>query len=200
MEQEMTVVTVASEPLLPEADAEDNPSSNKKPNTWMSRTATCLNSPKSILLISTLYLTGYLSFITVEGGFSSQFVHFGPGTDSTNTTMFLGIVLDTWPKVYLMYFVSFLSSVMSTYYGYAMSNNLHSYIWNRALKTVPFSQRWTYVVILAEPILMTILSITQFFTNLTMQLQFILPQFVGSLITEIPFTIQRLREKEYEFP
>jgi hypothetical protein len=200
MEQEMTVVTVAAEPLLAGGGAEDNPSSHKKPNTWMSRTATCLNSPKSILLISTLYLTGYLSFITVEGGFSSQFVHFGPGTDSTNTTMFLGIVLDTWPKVYLMYFVSFLSSVMSTYYGYAMSSNLHSYIWNRALKTVPFSKRWTYVVILAEPILMTILGITQFFTNLTMQLQFILPQFVGSLITEIPFTIQRLREKEYEFP
>ena len=117
MEQEMTVVTVAAEPLLAGGGAEDNPSSNKKPNTWMSRTATYLNSPKTILLISTLYLTGYLSFITVEGGFSSQFVHFGPGTDSSNTTMFLGIVLDTWPKVYLMYFVSFLSSVMSTYYG-----------------------------------------------------------------------------------
>jgi hypothetical protein len=197
MEQEMTVVPVASEPLLAEAEASVQSPTKHRSNTWIT---TCLNSPKSILLISTLYLTGYLSFITVEGGFSSQFVHFGPGTDSTNTTTFLGIVLDTWPKVYLMYFVSFLSSVMSTYYGYAMSNNLHSYIWNRALKTVPFSKRWTYVVILAEPVLMTILSITQFFTNLTMQLQFILPQFVGSLITEIPFTIQRLREKEYEFP
>lgn len=105
MEQEMTVVQVASDPLLPEAEAEAETTispTKHRSNTWISRTATYLNSPKTILLISTLYLTGYLSFITVEGGFSSQFVHFGPGTDSTNTTMFLGIVLDTWPKVYLM--------------------------------------------------------------------------------------------------
>jgi hypothetical protein len=43
-----------------------------------------------------------------------------------------------------------------------------------------------------------VLMVTEFFTNLTMQLQFIIPQFIGSVIIEIPFTIQRLREKEYE--
>ena len=46
---------------------------------------------------------------------------------------------------------------------------------------------------------MQVLDITQFFTNLTMQLQFIIPQFIGSMIIEIPFTIQRLHEKEFEF-
>ena len=158
-----------------------------------------LSSPKSILIISGIYLTSYMIFIAKEGGFTSQFVHFGPGTNESNTTSFLGIVLDSWQKVILMYFVSFLSSVMNTYYSYAMTNNLHSYIWNRAVPKVPFSKKWTYVVILIEPILLEILSITQFFTSLTMQLQFIIPQFIGSMIIEVPFTIQRLREKEYEF-
>jgi hypothetical protein len=46
---------------------------------------------------------------------------------------------------------------------------------------------------------MQVLQVTQFFTTLTMQLQFIIPQFIGSTLIEIPFTIQRLREKEYEF-
>jgi hypothetical protein len=158
-----------------------------------------LSSPKSILIISGVYLTGYMIFIAKEGGFTSQFVHFGPGTNESNTTSFLGIILDTWQKVILMYAVSFLSSVMNTYYSYAMTNNLHSYIWNRAVPKVPFSKKWTYIVILVEPILLQILSITQFFTSLTMQLQFIIPQFIGSMIIEVPFTIQRLREKEYEF-
>ena len=161
--------------------------------------AEILSSPKSIIIISTIYLTGYISLIGREGGFTTQFLHFGPGTNSENTTSFIGIQLDTWEKVILMYVVSFLSSLMNNYYLYSMTNNLHSYIWNRAITKVPFSKKWTYIVIMVEPFIMQVLSITQFFTNLTMQLQFIIPQFIGSLIIEVPFTIERLREKKYEF-
>jgi hypothetical protein len=186
------VVNKDSEPLL------DISGSDTQAETPLNRFANALSSPKAILAISGVYLTGYMIFIGKEGGFSSQFLHFGPGTDSTNTTTFIGIVLDSWEKVLLMYAVSFLSAVMNTYYLYAMTNNLHSYIWNRAVPKVPFSRRWTYIVVLAEPFIMQVLSITQFFTNLTMQLQFIIPQFIGSTLIEIPFTIQRLREKEYE--
>lgn len=166
--------------------------------TRIDKIADILSSPKVILCISTVFLSGYIGFIGSEGGFTSQFLHFGPGTNDTNTTTFIGIVLDTWEKVIFMYFVSFLSSVMNTYYLYAMTNNLHSYIWNRAVPKVPFSRKWTYIVILAEPFILQVLTITEFFTNLTMQLQFIIPQFIGSLIIEVPFSIQRLREKEYE--
>ena len=141
---------------------------NKK--MCINKIADILSSPKTILIISGIYLTGYITFIGKEGGFTTQFLHFGPGTDPTNTTTFIGIVLDTWQKVILMYFVSFLSSVMNTYYLYAMTNNLHSYIWNRAVPKVPFSRRWTYIVILAEPFILQVLTVTQFFTNLTMQL------------------------------
>jgi hypothetical protein len=172
----------------------------EKPKNTISCIADWLSSPKTILAISAIFMTGYVAFIAHEGGFSSSFLHFGPGTTSENTTQFLGIILDSWPKVRLMYFVSFLSSIMSTYYGYAMTNNLHSYIWNRAVPKVPFSRRWTYIVVLAEPFLFQVLSITSFSTTLTMQLQFIVPQFIGSMIIEIPFSIQRLREKEYEYP
>lgn len=158
------------------------------------------SSPKTILCISGLFLSSYVGFIALEGGFTEHFLHFGPGTTDNNTTTFIGIKLDTWEKVILIYFVSFLSSLMNTYYLYAMTNNLHSYIWNRAVPKVPFSKKWTYIVILVEPFILQVLTITQFFTNLTMQLQFIIPQFIGSIIIEIPFTIQRLREKEYQIP
>jgi hypothetical protein len=158
-----------------------------------------LSNPKIILLISACFFTGYISFIYEEGGFSQQFLHFGPGTTDANTTQFLGIVLDTWSKVYLMYLAGFMSSVMSTYYNYAMINNLHSYIWNRAVPEVPFSKRWTYIVILAEPAFFQILNIISFFTSLTLQLQFIIPQFIGGTLIEIPFSIQRLREKKFKY-
>ena len=168
-------------------------------DTHISRLEKYLSSPKTILGISSLYLIVYVSFITREGGFSTQFLHFGPGLDDTNTASFIGIKLDTWSKVLMMYFISFISALMNNYYSYAMTNNLHSYIWNRAIPKVPFSKRWTYVVVLTEPLLLEVLSITSFFTTLTLQLQFMIPQFIGATIVEIPFTIQRLREKEYEF-
>jgi len=177
-----------------------------KPKIKVAKDPTCINcigdflsNPKMILLISACFFTGYLSFIYAEGGFSQQFLHFGPGTTDVNTTQFLGIVLDTWPKVYLMYLAGFISSIMSTYYNYAMTANLHSYIWNRAVTEVPFSKRWTYVVILAEPFFFQILNIITFFTSLTLQLQFIVPQFIGATIIEIPFAIQRLGDKTFEF-
>jgi len=196
-ESEMVAIDIA--PLLQEqTDNEDKEDKEETPKTRMDHLADWLNSPKTIMFISTVFLAGYMAFIQVEGGFSSQFLHFGPGTNEDNTTSFIGITLDTWSKVILMYFVSFLSSLMNTYYLYAMTNNLHSYIWNRAMPHVPFSKKWTYIVILSEPLLMQILQVTSFFTTLTLQLQFILPQFIGSAIVEIPFTIAMLRLKTFE--
>ena len=181
--------------LLPEVQP-----AQKLPETCLTRFATRISAPITVLIASLTFMAGYMTFIALEGGFSSQFLHFGPGTNASNTTTFVGIVLDTWPKVYLMYFVSFLSSIMNTYYTYSMSNNLHSYIWNKAITKVPFSKRWTYVVIFSEPFLYLVLSITTFYTNLTMQLQFLIPQFIDCTLMEIPFTFQRLREKTFEFP
>ena len=176
-----TVIDVA--PLLQSPKVDE-------PKTCMNFLANFLSNPKTILGISLLFFTVYIIFIWEEGGFSQQFLHFGPGTSDENTTQFLGIVLDTWPKVGLMYLAGFISSLMSTYYMYAMQNNLHSYIWNRAITEVPFSKRWTYVVIISEPFFYQILGIISFFTSLTLQVQFIIPQFIGSLIVEIPLRIK----------
>ncbi len=196
MEAEMVTIDIAPliEPTEPTEDVSGEPlTCNDKIANWM-------GNPKTIMGVSAVFLTGYVTFLYEEGGFSQQFLHFGPGTTDANTTQFLGIILDTWPKVILMYFAGFISSIMSTYYTYAMTNNLHSYIWNRAIPIVPFSKRWTYIVVFAEPFFMQILQIISFFTTLTLQIQFILPQFIGSMIIEVPFTIQRLQEKTFEFP
>jgi hypothetical protein len=190
----MEDVELTVQPLL-DASGQDVSGQDVPEETRISRLETFLSSPKTILGISSAYLFIYVGFIAKEGGFSSDFLRFGPG----NAT-FIGVKLDTWEKVLMMYFISFISALMNNYYSYAMTNNLHSYIWNRAVPKVPFSKRWTYVVILAEPFLMEVLSITSFFTTLTLQLQFIIPQFIGATLIEIPFTIQRLREKEYELP
>jgi hypothetical protein len=155
-------------------------------------------SPKVALIIFTLFLVSYIIFIDEEGGFKGKFLHFGPGTTADNTTSFMNIKLDNWNKVILLYVVSFFASLLTTYYQSVMGNNIHSYIWNRALTTIPYSKTWTYAIVLMEPFFYQILSIIQFFTSLTMQFQFIIPQFLGGLIAELPFTLRRLGEKRFD--
>jgi hypothetical protein len=155
-------------------------------------------SPKVALIVFTLFLVAYIVFIDEEGGFTGKFLHFGPGTDASNTTSFMNIKLDTWNKVGLLYAVSFFAALLTTYYQSVMSNNIHSYIWNRALTSIPYSKTWTYAIVMMEPFFYQILSVVQFFTSLTMQFQFILPQFLGSLIADLPFTLKRLGEKRFD--
>lgn len=155
-------------------------------------------SPKVALIIFTVFLVAYIVFIDVEGGFKGKFLHFGPGTTEENTTSFMNIKLDSWQKVGVLYVVSFLASLLTTYYQSVMGNNIHSYIWNRALSSIPYSKTWTYAIVLMEPFFYQILSIIQFFTNMTLQLQFIIPQFLGGIIAELPFTLQRLGEKRFD--
>jgi len=148
--------------------------------------------PKVVLVLFTLFLVGYIIFIDEEGGFSGNFLKFGPSDAN-----FLGVKLDSWSKVLPLYAVGFFSSLMTSYYYWIMRNDIHSYVYNRAVKTVPYSRFWIYVINMMEPFFEQILMVIQFFTTLTMQLQFILPQFLGSLIADLPFTLQRLGEKKY---
>jgi len=148
--------------------------------------------PKVVLVLFTLFLVGYIIFLDEEGAFSNGFLHFGPGAGT-----FLGIKIDSWSKVIALYAVGFFASLMTSYYQWIMANNIHSFVYNRAIKEVPYSRFWIYVITIMEPFFYQILQIIQFFTTLTMQFQFILPQFLGSLLADMPFTLKRLGEKTY---
>jgi hypothetical protein len=132
-----------------------------------------------------------------EGAFTKQFLVFGPGKTPETTTSFLAIKIDSWPKVYVLYVMGFLTALMTSYYQWVMQNNIHSYVYNRAITSVPYSRFWIYLINIMEPFFYQILEIIQLFTTLTMQFQFILPQFIGSLVADMPFTLQRLGEKKY---
>ena len=156
-----------------------------------------LASPKVVVIVFTVFLVGYIVFIDRSGGFSNNFLHFGPGTTPENTPKFLGITMDSWNKVYTLYIISFFAALITAYYETVSHDNIHSYIWNRALPTMPFSKTWTYIIVVLEPFLFQVLSIIKFFTMLTMQLQFIIPEFLGTFIAEVSYTLRRLAEKKF---
>lgn len=141
-----------------------------------------------------VFLVGYLVFIDEEGGFAGNFMTFGP-----SDSRFMMMKLDTWPKVIILYVVSFLSAMMTTYYDNVMETNIHSYIWNPSVKKVPFSRTWTYIIVFLEPIFMEILGLITLLASLTLQLQFLLPEILGSMLAETPFVLKILGTKKFQY-
>jgi len=157
-----------------------------------------LFKPLVAFTILVAFLVTYLVFIGLEGGFTEKFLHFGPGTTPENTTTWINIKMDTWPKVITLYIIGFLSALINQYYMYAVSENLHSYVWQRAEKVIPFDKPSTLFVLFSEPIIFQILSVIQFFTTLTLQIQFILPEMVGGFIAHVPGVMRRLEGKKFD--
>lgn len=157
-----------------------------------------LFNAKTALFAFTIFIIAYIIILDVEGAFNEKFLMFGPGTTEDNKTKFLNIELDTWPKVILLYVVGFMSALLTTYYKSVMKHEVHTYIWNKHTDDIPVEKWWVRLIIMMEPFFFQILSVVQFFTNMTMQLQFIIPQFLGGYLAEVPYTLHVLNTKEFK--
>ena len=69
--------------------------------------------PKMAFVIFLVFIISYLVLLDEEGAFKKKFLNFGPSEDS----VFLGMKLDTWQKVILVYLIGFVSSLLTSYYG-----------------------------------------------------------------------------------
>jgi hypothetical protein len=156
------------------------------------------NNPKTALLIILIFL---IAFFLTEGlttGFGNNFLSFGPTKDENGEyTMFMGIKLNEWSSVNVVYLIIFISTILQSYYDNVVHTNLHAFVWNASIKIVPFPKFWTYLVLLIDPIIQVILYIIKFYATATFQIQYIIPQFIGSYITDLPFTLKWLNGKKF---
>ena len=53
------------------------------------------------------------------------------------------------------------------------------------------------LIVSVEPLLFWILQTLNFFVNLTMELQYILPKFLGNVLIDIPYGIYKVNQKKY---
>jgi len=140
------------------------------------------------------FIVLYLVFLDVEGAFTQGFLEFGPSKEAK----FLNMKLDTWEKVILVYIIGFVSSLLTSYYNTTMFDFIHSKIWNPAYKEkIEMSKTLAYLIVSLEPLLFWILNILQLFINFTMKLQFILPQFLGAVIVDVPYAMMKVGENKF---
>lgn len=156
--------------------------------------------PRTAFFLIMLFISIYFIFILFSESDSdtpNSFFHFGPGTNKDNTPSFLGIKIDSWEKVYLLYTVSFLTAFITSYYSSVLRDNITEYVYNPALKDVPFSKFWTYVILLISPIVWEFIGLIQILTTFTLQLQFMIPGVLGDYISGLPFLLMKLSSKTF---
>jgi len=160
----------------------------------MGKAINFLFNPKVALTIFVIFLVVYLVVLEEEGAFTKKFLHFGPSDEYT----FLTMKLNNWTKVGIVYIISFLSSILSNYYDTVMFDFIHSTVWNPAYtEKIPLTKLWTTIIMTLDPLLFFILNTLNFFVTLTMQLQFILPTFLGTAIVQIPYSIYKISQNTF---
>ena len=151
--------------------------------------------PRMAFSIFVIFIVIYLVVLEEEGAFSKKFLNFGP----SENTEFLTMKLNTWTKVIIVYLIGFFSSLLTTYYQNVSYDFIHSYIWNPAYtKKIEVSKTWTSIIIAIEPLLYWILQILNFFVNLTFELQFILPKFIGNVLIDIPYGLFKVSQNKFK--
>ena len=152
-----------------------------------------LFEPRMAFCAFVFFMVGYTLFLDEEGAFN-KFFGFGPDP----SIQFLGMSLDTWHKVCLVYAVGFISSLLQGYYQTVMYDFIHSRLWNPAYnERIPVSKRWAKIIVTVEPVLDWMLDIVQFFVTMTMRFQFILPQLLGQIIVDVPYGLMKIEENKF---
>ena len=152
--------------------------------------------PNIALIFFVLIAVGYLIFLDKEGVFQKKFLQFGPSSD----TKFLHFTIDTWGKVIAVYFIGFISALSVSYYTNVTGNFVSGVLLNPAYKDIiRRSEFWSKVMVAIDPIITWIMTTFQFFITLTMQLQFMIPQFLGHIIVAIPVNLKSVSLKRFSF-
>ena len=156
------------------------------------------NKPLTALFIIIMFCIGFLVYDALTGNIDTKFVTFGPINDEKgNPVTFLGTKLDSWKTVIIAYLLIFFSAVFNTYYSNVIDHSLLSKITNINIINMPDNKIITYIITLIDPFIKTLLYIIEFYATATFQLQFILPQFLGAYITNLPFTLHFLKQKVF---
>ena len=150
--------------------------------------------PRYGLIIFIILLVAYLVFLDKEDAFKKKVLNFGPSPDSK----FLNITLDTWGKVVTVYVVAFVSALVNSYYTNITSLYVNWVLLNPAYKEpIKHSKFWSRILVSVDPIITAIMAALQFFVTLTMELQYIIPQMIGSLAVTIPINLSSLKKKSF---
>jgi hypothetical protein len=158
-----------------------------------------LSSPAVVVVCFIVFIVLYFTFLGIEGSFGSDFLLLGPDktSDESQLAYFMGIPLNTWSKVTLIYFISFMTGLLLSLHELSVTQDLVSQVYDPEITNIHYSMFATYGVMLADPFIKEALNVIFFFTYATLQLQFIIPGLLGKYLIHIPYILSVLSTKAF---
>lgn len=155
-------------------------------------------NPLVALFLIILFCLSFFIYNGLTGHIDKKFIAFGPTLNEDGEGVdFLGMKLDTWNHVIIAYLLIFFTSIFNNYYSNIIDHNVLRKITNVDIINLPYNKLFTYTVTLLDPFIKILLYVISFFATATFQLQFIIPQFLGSYIVNLPFTLRILKQKTF---
>ena len=157
-----------------------------------------LNNPIIALILMLLFCVGFFIYNALTNNTTNNFFSFGPTIDEDGKNVsFLGTDLNSWSHVWLAYIIIFIASVFNNYYTDVIDHNILHKITNTAVNKIGYNKLITYIVVMIDPFMKTLLYIIEFYAVATFQFQYLLPQFLGAYFTNLPFTLHLLNQKTF---
>ena len=156
------------------------------------------DNPITALISIILFALVFFIYNASTNNIHNNFFSFGPTKDENDkSVMFLGAYLDTWGHVIIAYILIFLASVFSNYYTNVMNHNIFNLSRNLAIIDIKTNKLLTYIITMIDPFINTLLYIITFYATASFQIQYIIPQFLGSYIMHLPFALRSLGNKKF---
>jgi hypothetical protein len=106
--------------------------------------------------------------------------------------------LNSWRNVSITYIILLITTIMEIYYDIS-TDKLHKIIDYSTLlnNIIPLPKLWTYIYFIFQPLITILIYIIKFYATATLQIQYILPQLIGTYIVNVPFMVHWLRGKKF---
>ena len=160
-----------------------------------------LNNPRNIIIVTLLFFIIYFIVGDKTGTFNDTFLRFGPNksnklTGSNTYTKYMGISINSWSRVIMVYFITFFASLLNAYYNTAVGLR-DGIVFNDKMTTIKYNKYWTYIAYILDPMFIVLFTVLQFFATATFELQYIIPQFLGIALIRIPYSISFLNKHKF---
>jgi hypothetical protein len=164
-----------------------------------------LTNPIVISVLFVIFLVLCFLFLALDGAFdgdiigspTEDFLLIGPSLNESNMAYFMGIKLNSWSKVIIIYAISFFSGLLSGLYSVSVETKLFMDVYSSKTIEIDHNAFTAYSVMLIDPLIKQSLYIISLFTTFTLQLQFILPNIIGRYLVDLPYILAVLSTKVF---
>ena len=145
--------------------------------------------------IFTLFICSVLYYLYKKNALN-KFLKFGP--DEKNPAEFIGMKIDNWEKVIFIISFSFVLALMSSYIGTVMYEKIWRHMSDDvSTESIESSHSTSVFLQVISPILWKLEEILEFYVKSTFQLQFLLPDLIGSMLIDLPYDLYKASKKNY---